>query len=107
MISKCKDVEVDHAVAGMVLAAPVLDAQGGILLPNGTSLTDSILASLRRREIDTLVVVDDNISKEELEAERERMRARLERLFRRCQAQGGCGPLRRSIEEYRMGGGGL
>lgn len=103
MISRCKQLDLDDAVAGMVLAEAVLDAQGGVLLPHSTTLTDSLLTSLRRRGIDTVFVVDDNISEEELKAERERVQRRLEQLFRKCPDSGACGALRQNIAGYRLG----
>ena len=85
MINRYKQVELDDAVAGMVLADDVLDGQGGVLLPQKTALTDALLTSLRRRGIDTVYVVNDDISEEELNAERQRVQRRLARLFRKCQ----------------------
>jgi hypothetical protein len=103
MINRYKHVELDDAVAGMVLAEDVLDGQGGILLPQKTALTDALLTSLRRRGIDTVHVVNDDISEEELNAERQRVQRRLARLFRKCQDDRICGILLQQVTEYRLG----
>lgn len=82
MISRYETINVDDALAGMVLCAAVLDYQGGVLLPKGTVLTDSHLSSLRRRGIDEVLVLNRAVSDEELAQECERVRARLAHLFR-------------------------
>ncbi len=104
MIKRCKEVDVDDAEPGMVLFEAVLDAHGSVLLPEAAALTEAMLTSLRRRGIDRILVVNDAISEEALKAERERVQARLEHLFRRCGNAGACGELRRQIIEYRLGG---
>lgn len=102
MISKYKQLDLDDAQAGMVLSAGVLDHQGSVLLPAGAALTDSLLTSMRRRGIDSVQVVDDAISTHELEAERERIAARLARLFRRPGQSAADTVLRAALGAYRM-----
>jgi hypothetical protein len=101
--SRNKEVDLDDAEAGMVLAEAVLDAHGGTLLPGATTLTDSLLTSLRRRGIDKVFVVNNDISEEELKAEQERVQKRLEHLFRKCGADGASSALLQSITDYRLG----
>jgi hypothetical protein len=103
MISREKRLDLDDVVAGMVLSADVLDGQGGILLPAQTVLTDALLKSLGRRGIDFVDVVNDDISEEELQAERIRVQQRLTVLFRRCEAEPACQALQRHILKYRLG----
>lgn len=83
MIKRIIYVDIDDAVAGMVLSDSVLDSKGGMLVASGTTLTDATLQSLRRRGIDTLVVLNDQISETELAAERLQQEQRLAKLFRK------------------------
>jgi hypothetical protein len=55
-----------EVLPGTVLAAPVLDHSGAVLLPAGLSLTEVQLDGLRRRDVATLLVV----SPEDAEAAR-------------------------------------
>jgi hypothetical protein len=102
MISKYKQLDLDAAEAGMVLAAEVLDHQGSVLLPAGAALTDALLTSMRRRGIDSVRVADDAVSTQELEAERERIAARLARLFRRPDQSAAATILQSALGAYRM-----
>lgn len=104
MISKYKQLDIDDAEAGMVLFAGVLDHQGSVLLPAGAALTDALLTSMRRRGIDTVQVVDDAVSAHELEAERERIAARLAYLFRRPGQSAAHAMLQAGLRAYRMEG---
>lgn len=104
MINRCKEVDLDDAEPGMVLSEAVLDVHGSVLLPVAATLTESMLTALRRRGIDSIFVVNDDISEEELKAERERVQLRLTRLFRHCGTDGACGALLQQINEYRLGG---
>jgi len=105
MISRYKQVDVDDAEAGMVLHEAVLDGHGTVLLPAATELTDSMLSSLRRRGVDHVLVVDDSISEEQREAERVRVQARLDKMFRHCRNKGASDLLLQRITEYRLGSG--
>ncbi len=102
MISRYKQLDLDDAEAGMVLAADVLDHQGSVLLPAGAPLTEALLKSMRRRSIDSVRVVDDAISTEELARERERVAARLARLFRVPARDEANATLRAALSAYRM-----
>lgn len=104
MISKYKQLDIDDAEAGMVLSAGVLDRQGSVLLPAGAALTDSLLTSMRRRGIDSVQVVGNAVSTHELEAERERIAARLARLFRRPRQSAADATLQAGLRAYRMEG---
>jgi hypothetical protein len=105
MINRCKQVDLDDAEPGMVLSEAVLDAQRTVLLPEATVLTESLLRSLERRGIEHVLVVDNDISQEEWEAECRRVQTRLDRLFRGCRGKGASDVLLQRIAEYRMGGG--
>lgn len=103
MINRYKQLDIDDAIAGMVLADDVLDPRGGVLLPRATALTDAMLTSFRRRGIDTIRVVNDDISEAELIADRERIQQRLAILFRKCAADRIGGMLLQRVTEYRSG----
>lgn len=98
-----KQVNVDDAVAGMVLSQEVRDGRGGILLPQNTALTDALLSSLRRRGIDRINVVNNDLSAEQLNVERDRVQRRLVRLFRKCDTDRIGMLLLQEVTEYRLG----
>jgi hypothetical protein len=100
MMKFYKELDLDDAVAGMVLAEAIVDRQGGALLPAATVLTDQLLASLRRRGIDMIRVINDELSEADLQAERERVQRRLASLFRKS---GSGSALLRHVTEYRLG----
>ena len=98
-----KKIDVDDVQPDMTLAEPILDARGEVLLPSGAALTESVLAGLQRRGIDQVIVVDNTITDEQLAAERERVKQRLDRLFRKCCASGEGPTLFRYVQAYRTG----
>lgn len=102
MISRDKQLDLNDAEAGMILSASILDHQGGVLLPAGAALSEAALTSMRRRGIAHITVRDDAISREELEAERARVGARLAQLFRRPGTTQADAVLRRAIDTYRL-----
>jgi hypothetical protein len=101
MISKYKQLDLDDAEAGMVLSTAVLDHQGSVLLPAGAALTEALLTSMRRRGIDVVQVIDAAVSTHELDAERERVDARLAQLFRRPGQTAADAMLRTGLNAYR------
>lgn len=102
---RCKQVALDDAESGMVLAEAVRDGQQAVLLPEATALTDSLLRSLERRGIGHVVVVDDDMSEEEWEARCRRVQDRLVRLFRNSAGKGASELLKQCVFEYRTGTG--
>lgn len=102
-MNKYKQIDLDDAGAGMTLWEAVLDGRGGVLLPVATVLNDAMITSLRRRGIDKVYVVNDDISEADLQAEKERIQKRLAILFRRCGASPACGVLLQRITEYKLG----
>ncbi|GAB3472260.1 hypothetical protein GCM10027321_45050 [Massilia terrae] len=103
MIGKYKQVAIDDAGAGMVLADEVCDHQGKVLLAKGATLSDTLLVALRRRGVESVRIEDGGISAEELEAERERVAARLAQLFRKPHGGAADALLRAQVEAYRAG----
>ena len=70
---------------GMVLSSELLDTQGQVLLPEGTVLTETMIAALPRHGIDMVAVnrTDLNtLERDQEEAARQARIARLIHLFR-------------------------
>lgn len=101
MIGKIKQVAIGDAGAGMVLAAEVCDQGGKVLLAKGATLSETLLAALRRRGVESVRIEDGSMSAEELEAERERVAARLAQLYRRPHGGAADALLRAQVAAYR------
>lgn len=76
-------ITLDEATPGMVLSDDLFDTLGKILLSAGSILSDASIASLRRREVDTLSILGAEVSDTDNAAELERQTQRLARLFRK------------------------
>lgn len=96
-------VDLDHASAGMVLAEALLDGHGTVLLPPGAVLSDSSLASLRRRGVAScsVLVPPEAETAEQAAARRQLCLQRLQHLFRRSAATEATGELLRLLADYR------
>ena len=80
-------IALSDALPDMTLSDDVLDTKGNVLLPKGVVLTEQILASLQRHEIDTIAIAGTAI----LEVERDLQRERVQWLFRQPGAAPACG----------------
>ena len=98
-----EDIALDQAEAGMQLAEALLDANGNVLLPQDAALTESTLASLRRRGIERCVIRCEvpDIDPEQLARELERRMQRLAHLFRHVGGDEGGAMLLKRLQEYR------
>lgn len=98
-------IELAQASEGMVLAQPVCDAGGAVLLPRGATLSAASLASLGRRGIAQLQVVREACAADlaAQAAERERQCQRIEHLFRRSAGNGASAVLSAYLRAYRNG----
>ncbi|MYN11098.1 hypothetical protein [Pseudoduganella aquatica] len=101
-------IELEEASAGMVLAEALLDSHGGVLLPPGAVLSESTLASLRRRGIAGCSVLapqepdGEDASDPALAAARAQQRLqRLQHLFRHSADTEATGQLLRLLAAYR------
>jgi hypothetical protein len=101
-MNRSRQVDLDDAADGMVLAAEVVDGQGNVLLASGTVLAAPVLNALRRRGIDGVRIVDDSVTEEQLAAERERITARLAQLFRKPHAGAANALLREQLAAWRL-----
>lgn len=72
---------LDEIQPGAILAEPVADARGTVLLPAGLTLTEAHLNSLRRRDIAALNVAMPP-DPADLARQREQIRERVMYLFR-------------------------
>ena len=97
-------VDLDQASAGMVLAEPLLDAHGAVLLPEGAVLSDSTLSSLRRRGVERCSVLPPPEPEEDpavAAARREQCLQRLQHMFRHSAQTEATGELLRLLADYR------
>lgn len=95
---------LDHARAGMVLADEVLDKQGHVLLPAGTTLTKQLIHSLENHGIQQVSITVTQ-SEEQIQQEQAYHQKKLDRLatiFRHCPDNPASLELRSCIEKYRQ-----
>jgi hypothetical protein len=96
---------LEQATPGMTLSEPLCDAKGEVLLPQGATLTEAVLAALERRGIDMLPIATNDdaaqLSEAELETLRARAKERIASLFRRCGSDGAAGTLQQYIIQLR------
>ena len=94
--------------AGMVLSDLLLDVQGQVLLPQGTVLTEAMLALMPRHGIEMLPVEGGAASPEEQQASRHHHEARIAHLFRKTDPDAGddwaTTMLQRFVRDFRAGG---
>jgi hypothetical protein len=104
MTMSTASISLDTAVPGMTLSEALHDANGGILLPEGATLTASILTSLQRRGIDLLsihVPAEETTDVDET-ARQEQLQQRIAKIFRKSNHDGPIGLLQQCILQYRM-----
>lgn len=93
---------------GMVLSDELLDVQGHILLPQGTVLTEAMIALMPRHGIAVLpIAVPEEPTAEEVAATREQHLQRLAHLFRKNDPDSdqdwATALLRRFVTDFRLG----
>ena len=93
---------------GMTLSDELLDVQGHVLLPQGTVLTEAMIALMPRHGIASLpIVVAAAVSEEEVAAGVQHHEQRLARLFRKQDpdddADWPTALLRQFVSDYRFG----
>ncbi len=107
MTASYQHLALSRVKAGMVLSDELLDKQGHVLLPQGSVLTEAMLALMPRHGIDLLPIALAAPDDADLEAERARHQQRLDRLFRKndpdSDADWATGLLRSYAEDYRLG----
>ena len=92
---------------GMVLSDELLDVQGHVLLPQGTVLTEAMLALMPRHGIGMLPIVSDEVTPDQVVAKLQHNEARIARLFRKNDPDDdndwATGLLRRFVSDFRLG----
>lgn len=98
-----KLIPLVFAEEGMKLGAPVNDTQGRPLMPDGAELSEKSLASLRRRGVSCISILEeDPRSEEELVIERDKTTARINALFSKTDNTANMELLHQLILEYRI-----
>lgn len=107
MTASYQHLALAQVQAGMILSDELLDVQGHVLLPQGTVLTEAMIALMPRHGIATLPVLSSEASAEEQAAGLERHHERLAQLFRKndpdSDADWATGLLRRYVTDFRLG----
>lgn len=108
MSATYQHLPVEQVEAGMILSDELLDAHGHVLLPQGTVLTESMLALMPRHGIATLpIAAAEQPSAAEQAADREQQLARIAHLFRQndpdSDSDWATALLRRFVTDYRLG----
>jgi uncharacterized protein YbjT (DUF2867 family) len=92
---------------GMVLSDVLLDVQGHVLLPQGTVLTEAMLALMPRHGIAVLPIVREDVAPEVARAALTQHQARIDHLFRKNDADSdndwATALLRRFVTDFRLG----
>lgn len=108
MTRSYKLVLLEDAVPGMVLSDNLLDRHGKILLPQETMLTDKMLESLRRYDMDMIPIVVEELTDEQKAERLLKRQARLDRLFRKQNygnaAENANDVLLQYLKDFRKGG---
>ena len=111
MSSGSREIALEQAQEGMLLAQALSDTGGAVLLAQGATLTAANLAALRRRGVERCSVVAEDEAEadpaalENAERERARQLARLQWLFRATPPDGPGAQLLALLQRYRQGGG--
>lgn len=104
MTTRRQTVPITQAEPGCVLAEPVLDSHGQVLVAACTTLTTGLIEALGRRGVTALCVECPHPSDEvDLQAGRELAAKRIAHLFRHCTRQGTINPLMHLVIRYREG----
>ena len=102
MNSDTRLLPLNEVLVGMIVSNDLLDTRGGLILGQGALVTEAILLSLQRRGMETLSIVSEKGTDFDREAEMERQRLRLVKLFRRCDDGPAKKLLLRYVTQYRL-----
>lgn len=102
-MKKLEVVPVADLRPGMLVAAAVEDAAGRVLLPAGNEITESIIVSLQRREIEQVTVeIEVEEDAAQIEARHRQALAQLDHLFRRAGDGAETRALYEAVAKYRL-----
>lgn len=98
-----KRLALDQTKSGMLLAQDVCNTNGTCLLPQGTVLSNAVIVSLRRREVDYVMVSIEEMLSEDRHATLEAaIRTRVERQFSNTGTDPIMLKLRDMLLQYRL-----
>ena len=107
MTSNYQPLNLAQVRPGMILSDELLDAQGHVLLPQGTVLTEAMLALMPRHGIAVLPILQEQVSPEAVQATLNHHEARIAQLFRKNDADSdsdwATATLRRFVADFRLG----
>ncbi len=107
MSASGREIPMEQAQEGMVLAQALNDASGAVLLAEGATLTAANLTALRRRNVERCHVVmqeePDPAAQAHAEQERARRLERLAVLFRTTPPDSAGSELLALLQRYRQG----
>ncbi|MYN16530.1 hypothetical protein GTP81_07175 [Rugamonas sp. FT107W] len=107
MTSNYHQLTLAEVRPGMVLSDVLLDVQGHVLLPQGTALTEAMLALMPRHGIAVLPILKEEVSPEAVQATLAHHEARIARLFRKndpdSDSDWATALLRRFVSDFRLG----
>lgn len=100
---RIKLIPLNLAQPGMQVARELRNDDGQVLVQAETTLSESLITALIRRNVGHVSVFqEDERSDEELQAERNKVTERLTQLFHGVPQDGVMGTLHRLILEYRL-----
>jgi hypothetical protein len=100
-MSSVQVLPLEAVMPGALLAEPVLDTQGQVLIPSGIMVEEHHLAALARRGIPSLSIQIDPDA-EALEQQREDVRNRVRYLFRHTTTHPGAQALLHATLAFRL-----
>lgn len=108
MTASYQHVPLAQVQAGMILSDELLDVQGHVLLPQGTMLTDAMIALMPRHGIAVLpIALPEQPSAAEQAAGQEQRLERIAHLFRKNDPDNdedwATALLRRFVSDFRLG----
>ncbi len=104
MTVRARAIPLSLAEPGMRLADEVHDSGGAGLLAAGTELTPSLIASLQRRGVARLLIVEEEmLTPEQLARRRVEVTEQVYALFRHCGGNPLMAKLRETLLAYRLG----
>ena len=103
-MSETRTLPLAQALPGMLLAAPVLDAGGNVLLPAALTLTENHIGSLPRRGIAPLAL-STPAEPADIARKREELRARVMHIFRHTVDDPGSQALLHAVLAFRQASG--
>lgn len=100
---RINSIPLSHAKPGMTAGKSVFNQLGQVLIQEGVALSGALLLSLERRNISHIhVLFEDPRTEKELSAEREKVVARLNILFRHVGNDSSLELLRLTVLDYRL-----